>query len=56
MCLNNSEDVLRVEKLKFFEPHLALNPKHIATASISVDFPEPLSPTKNVISLLNATL
>ena len=35
-------------KRKFFEPPSGLNPASTAIASISVDFPDPFSPMRNV--------
>lgn len=46
LCRDDSETF--VENRKFWLPPSGLNPAAIAIASISVDFPLPFSPTRNV--------
>jgi hypothetical protein len=45
-----SDEVFRVSKPRFRLPPSGLRPARTATASMSVDFPLPFSPAKNVTS------
>ncbi len=43
------------DEVKFLVPPSGLKPALMAMASISVDLPEPLSPTRNVTARLNSS-